>query len=331
MSATNRYGRPVEYPVEYLDPNPYQPRLQIDPADLADLTESIKRFGFYGSLQARPNPDRPGDRVQVVFGHRRLAAVRAAELRTIPVVIVERTDQEMADQAFIENRTHKQLKPWEEALFFRAYQTQHGCSIRDLRDNLRVSKGYIQNRLDLLRIPEDSPVRPPLERGELDMTTAMTLHGLSLERSAGEIATLVGQVLAGTTSNSDLTRRKRRLGAAPARSTDMATAAAPDERMVTTAPAPTADRSHRPAGEAITAPRPNRVADLTLGGDTDEALPVPRPGTVQISPCGLDDEARIEAGMLHADGTELELLPAGTRAAYRLVHHLGTSIPPAED
>ena len=331
MPAPNHQGRPQHYPVEYLDPNPFQPRLQIDPAELLDLIDSIKRFGFYGHLQARPNPDHPGNRLQVVFGHRRLAAVRAAGLRTIPVEVVARTDQEMADQAFIENRTHKQLKPWEEALFLRAYQKQHGCSMRQLGRNLLVSKGFVQNRLDLLKIPEDSPIRPLIERDELDMSTATTLHGLSLQLPAAEVADLVGQVQAGTLGNSDLVRMKKT--ASPATTTTLNLASEPPQEDQSAPAAPALSTQPGPVnGDGATRSRSpmGRIAELNPNGDTERMGPASKPRSPLISPCGEDEDALIAEGLLTPDGLDLRLEPDGTRAAYRLLHVLEQALPDAE-
>lgn len=333
MARNRRPVRLEYYPIEYLGPNPYQPRLTIDPADLNELIASIERFGFTGYLEARRDPGHPGRKLQIVFGHRRLAAAEAAGLRLVPVVIVDRTDQDMADQSFIENRTHKQLKPWDEAVFLQRYQDQHGTTMRDLGRNLGVSKGFIQNRLDLLKIPADSPIRTPLEQGTLDMATSMTLHALAQQRPSIEIAQLVSQVQAGTLTNKDLAGMKA--GSMPATPASPSAMPAPPLKDQST---PTPRAPSKPVtpqdepnestvnGETMPLSSKGRFADLTRGDDPVEQRSGPNPTPFQIIPCGEDDDALMASGLLTPDGLDLRLEPAATRAAYRFVHHVSQAL-----
>jgi ParB family chromosome partitioning protein len=316
MARTKKPVRLEYVPIEYLDPNPFQPRQAIDQAELSDLVASIERFDFTSSLEARRNPADPARRLQLVFGHRRLAAAKVAGLRQLPIVIVERTDREMAEQAFIENRTHKQLSPWEEACFVRDYQQRHPCSFRGLAHALHVSKGFIQNRLDLFKIPERSPIWPPLRANAIDMTTAMTLHTLSQELPETEIAQLVGQVAAGALTNKDLQRLTGRVK--PAASTDSPTTVTP------LAGEPAAEFEDDAEGTVGTMPKlgpVGRFADLVL--EEDMSQPSSLPQDQRVVPCGRDDdEERMASGMVQPDGTELENAPVGVRHAYLCLHEL---------
>src|SRR3712207_3157146 len=43
-------------PIDYIEPDPFQPRLTIDEGRLGPLVASIRAYGFVGHLELRPNP-----------------------------------------------------------------------------------------------------------------------------------------------------------------------------------------------------------------------------------------------------------------------------------
>lgn len=58
-----------------IEPNPYQPRLDMDPVALNRLAEDIKTNGLLQAPAVRPIM---GGRYQIIFGHRRAAAWKIA-------------------------------------------------------------------------------------------------------------------------------------------------------------------------------------------------------------------------------------------------------------
>jgi ParB family chromosome partitioning protein len=189
-----RGARPEQYPIEYLVPSPWQPRLRIDEAKLATLADSIRRDGFMGHVEARPDPADPSKRLQIVFGHRRVLAARLAGLAYVPVAVVNRSDDEMRTIAIIENDTVEALTPWEEALCLERLIRETGWSLTETARQLDRSKGWVQNRHDLTRLPTTSPLRVAVESGQITMTDATTLATMS----AAEQAALLPEVIAGT-------------------------------------------------------------------------------------------------------------------------------------
>ena len=73
---TEEYGSlssgrsPGEMPIEYLKPNPNQPRRLFDEAELADLASSIREKGILQPILIRQMSDREDD-YQIVAGERR--------------------------------------------------------------------------------------------------------------------------------------------------------------------------------------------------------------------------------------------------------------------
>jgi ParB/RepB/Spo0J family partition protein len=190
--------------VDHLTDHPFQTRLDIDLTELDGLRKSIEDDGFSGVLEARHNPHNPNGKLQLVFGHRRLRAARLAGLQTVPVEIVERTDEQMAKIAFTEN--HLQAKPhfWDEALWIEKMLKQHGYSVRRLAKLIGVDKGYIENRMKLVYLPEDSPLREAAKRDEVTLSTLTTLVNISKYFTEEERAFMVEHVLRGNLKGVDL-------------------------------------------------------------------------------------------------------------------------------
>ena len=197
MSIQNVYVAPIAppqvapkvemMPIEYLEPNPFQVR-SIDVANLGGLIRSIEKFGFIGVLEARPNPYTPLGKLQLVYGHRRLRAAELAGLKKVPVRRVDYSDQVMRQLVYIENGTVESLSPYDEGLHFKSFQDA-GMSMQQIADVTHKSKGYVQARLDLLRLPE-GPIKEAAKKNELDITffTVLLNYPPELQMSRFEAA-----------------------------------------------------------------------------------------------------------------------------------------------
>jgi ParB family transcriptional regulator, chromosome partitioning protein len=137
--------------IDRIRPNPFQARQTFN---VSELVDAIKAQGFISRLRVRPDPMTPGY-FQLVFGERRLRAAKEAGLREVPCDIAEHTDDEMIEIGLAENIQREDLDPLEEAQALQAFLDQRGYSIRSLADRIGKDKGYIENRLVLLRAPED--------------------------------------------------------------------------------------------------------------------------------------------------------------------------------
>jgi ParB family chromosome partitioning protein len=84
---------------------------------------SIAAFGFMGHVEARPYPADP-QRLQIVFGHRRVRAAELARLTSVPVAVVPRPDEELRLASYVENATQEPLTYWEEGLYFKRMQEE---------------------------------------------------------------------------------------------------------------------------------------------------------------------------------------------------------------
>jgi ParB family chromosome partitioning protein len=137
---------------ERILPNPFQARRIF--TGLEDLANAIRVQGFTTRLRVRPDPDRAGF-FQLVYGERRLRAARLAGLREIPCEIAEHSNDEMIEIGLAENIQRQDLTPLEEADAFQLFLDDRGYSIRRLAERIGKDKGYIQDRIALLRMPAD--------------------------------------------------------------------------------------------------------------------------------------------------------------------------------
>lgn len=164
-----------QIPLDLLEPNPFQPRTMIDPAALAELTQSVRAHGILQPLLVRPHPD-ASDRFQIVAGERRWRAAGAAELHEVPALVQAMPDSEAAAIALIENLQRQDLNAIDEAEGYDRLLTQFGLTQEALGDAVGKSRSHIANTLRLLNLP--SSVKDAVRKGEISAGHARALLAL---------------------------------------------------------------------------------------------------------------------------------------------------------
>jgi len=140
-------------PIEYLRPNPDQPRRTFTQEHLDDLTNSIRTKGVLQPLIVRPDPQ-AADRFEIVAGERRWRAAQAAQLHEIPVLVRDFSDTEVLEVAIIENIQRADLNPIEEAAGYRQLMFKFGHTQEKLAEALGKSRSHIANLMRLLNLPD---------------------------------------------------------------------------------------------------------------------------------------------------------------------------------
>lgn len=163
-----------ELPIEQLQANPHQPRKRFTPEALEELVASIKAHGVLQPILVR----RLGtaDRYEIIAGERRWRASQAAQLHTVPVVVKEFTDAEVAQVALVENIQRSDLTPVEEAAGYQRLIDEFGHTQDAIAQIVGKSRSHIANTLRLLSLP--APVRELLDQGKLSAGHARALVGL---------------------------------------------------------------------------------------------------------------------------------------------------------
>ena len=162
-------GTAVEVSVDLIDPSPQNPRSSL--GDLKELAASIKELGVLQPILVRPN----GDRYDLIYGHRRLAAAKLAKRPTVPVFFAGQDDERDHETRLVENLHREDLSPLDEA---RAYQQLLELGVangqRGLAKRIQVPQTRISRRLALLHLPVKVQEELDAERITLNDATALT-------------------------------------------------------------------------------------------------------------------------------------------------------------
>lgn len=159
-------------PIEFIQPNPRNPRRAFGDADLTDLAQSIKEHGIVQPVVVRPAAGTAG-RYEIIAGERRWRAAQRAGLTEIPVIVREVNDRTALELAIIENVQRTDLNPIEEAMGYQQLIDDHSYTQADLGQVIGKSRSHVANTLRLLKLPDD--IRALLVDGALSAGHARTL------------------------------------------------------------------------------------------------------------------------------------------------------------
>lgn len=152
-----------------LVPNPRQPRAQIEPEALRELTDSIRASGVLQPILVR----RVGAKYEIVAGERRWRAAQAAGLADVPVVVRQITDDESGVFALVENLQREDLNAIEKAKAFRQLLALLQTSQEELGKKVGLDRSTVSNFLRLLELAPE--VQEHVSRGTLSMGHARAL------------------------------------------------------------------------------------------------------------------------------------------------------------
>lgn len=142
----------AETPIEQLEPGPFQPRGDFDPANMAELVDSIRTSGVLQPLLARPHPEKPG-RLQIIAGERRWRAAQQAGLHSVPTLIRPLGNVEAMAAALVENLQRQDLNAIEEAQGFHRLIEEFGLTQERLAEAVGKSRSHVANTLRLRQLP----------------------------------------------------------------------------------------------------------------------------------------------------------------------------------
>lgn len=140
-------------PIEFMVPNPRNPRQRFGEEDLADLTRSMREKGMLQPIVVRPIEGQINS-YEIVAGERRWRAAQNAGIHEVPVIIRTFSDGESLEIALIENIQRADLNPIEEAAGYQQLIDQFSYTQQQLADAIGKSRSHIANTLRLLNLPE---------------------------------------------------------------------------------------------------------------------------------------------------------------------------------
>ena len=157
-----------------IDPKSDQPRKLFRKEPLEELASSIKENGLLQPILVREYQD--SGRYQIIAGERRFRASKIAGLAEIPVIILDKDDQKVAEISLIENIQREDLNPIEEAMAYKALLDDYNLTQEELSEKVGKSRSAIANAIRLLDLPED--VLDMVMMGDISSGHARTLLGL---------------------------------------------------------------------------------------------------------------------------------------------------------
>lgn len=188
-------------PINFLEPNPLQPRGSINPDSIKDLVSSIQQHGILEPLVVAKTPAG----YQIVAGERRWRAAKAAGLKEVPVIIKETTPQGMLEMAIIENVQRFDLNPIERGKAFERLMREFHLQVTEIAERIGKSSSFVSNSLRLLNLPD--ALKDGLLTGVISEGHARALAGIEDTRSMIEAYKTVLKESASVRHAEDLARR----------------------------------------------------------------------------------------------------------------------------
>jgi ParB family transcriptional regulator, chromosome partitioning protein len=173
-AASERVRSQRRVPIEFLRPNPRNPRRDFPAAQLDELASSIKQRGMIQPLAVRPVRG-ASDAYEIIAGERRWQAAQRAGLHDVPVVVLDVSDAEALELAIVENVQREDLNPLEEAAGYQSLIDEFKYHQDEIAKVVGKSRSHVANILRLLKLPEF--VKSTIRSGQVSAGHARALIG----------------------------------------------------------------------------------------------------------------------------------------------------------
>ena len=110
----NGVKKAVNLPADSIEPSNYNARKTFDPVQLDELAQSIKNNGLIQPITVRRKGDK-GEQYEIICGERRFRACRMLNMKEIPAIVREATDEQAYDLSISENLQREDVPPMESA------------------------------------------------------------------------------------------------------------------------------------------------------------------------------------------------------------------------
>jgi ParB family chromosome partitioning protein len=197
-------------PIASIRPNPFQPRKEFRPEELAELEASLKASGLLQPITVRPAPD--GDGYELIAGERRFRAASRLGWTEIPAVVRPTDNRAALTLAMVENLQRADLDPIEEADGYQRLIEEFALSQQEVADVVGKERSTVANALRLRGLP--AAVRELLQQKRITAGHARALLPLGDEKTITDLAT---EITSAGLSVRDVERRVQVGRAEPAR------------------------------------------------------------------------------------------------------------------
>lgn len=172
----------VELPLADIDPNTNQPRKNFNDATLKELADSIKVHGVIQPIIVV----KMGERYMIIAGERRYRASKIAGLSTIPAIVKNYNEKEIAEVSLLENLQREDLNPMECARAMKKLMTDFGWTQETVADRLGKSRPVVANTVRLLNLEPE--VIDMIEKGKISAGHARSLVAVTDKKAQIKLA-----------------------------------------------------------------------------------------------------------------------------------------------
>jgi ParB family chromosome partitioning protein len=165
-------------------PNPFQPRKEFRPEELAELESSLRNNGLLQAVTVRRAASGKG--YELIAGERRLRAATRIGWTQIPAVVKEIDDRALLTLALVENLQRADLNPIEEGEGYQRLVSDFSLTQQEVAEIVGKDRSTVANMLRLLNLPVS--IRTMVRDGHLTVGHARALLAMSSERDMLELA-----------------------------------------------------------------------------------------------------------------------------------------------
>lgn len=171
-----------EIAVDAIDPNPRQPRREMDAERVQELADSIRSEGLMQPIVVR----QAGKRYELIAGERRWRAHQQLRLKSILARVVEVSDASSASMALIENLQRENLNPLEEAHGYASLMRDFDLTQEAVSERVGRKRSSVANVLRLLQLEPE--IQALIGKQHLSAGHAKALLGLDAGKQRVELA-----------------------------------------------------------------------------------------------------------------------------------------------
>lgn len=172
----------INVAISRISPDPGQPRKTFNEESIAELAESIKEHGIIQPLIVKKN----GANFIIVAGERRFRAAETAQLKEIPVIVRDFSEQKAREISLIENLQREDLNAIEEAQAIKELMDAYELTQEEIAKKLGKARPSIANSVRLLNLPDS--LQHLVKTGALSAGHARALLALSDKKLQLELA-----------------------------------------------------------------------------------------------------------------------------------------------
>jgi ParB/RepB/Spo0J family partition protein len=151
----------LHIPVTQLEPNIFLTRYS-DPVSIDELADSIKSLGQLEAIGVRPHPSKI-DYYQIIYGHRRLAAIKKLGWKEIRAEVKQVDDSGMLQMAIVENLQRQDASDYEKGLLFRKLSEEFDLTYEEIGGLIGKSKQLVSNHIAMTKICSNEDVQSDAE------------------------------------------------------------------------------------------------------------------------------------------------------------------------